>query len=103
MTDRLPVMAAENSVGRRDWLVGESHGQIVTGDPRWDLARIQLWDGTAAMDALLDGYGATVTREERRDLLPIYLLAFITHHAVGHDRPDYIRLLLQKSRYEDLL
>lgn len=79
-------------------------GQAQSGDPRWDLARIRLWDGDAALDALLDGYGReAVTREERRDLLPIYLLALVTHHAVGHDQPGYIRLLLRRSGYEGLL
>jgi hypothetical protein len=32
-----------------------------------------------------------------------YLLAFVVHHAVGHDRPDYIRLLLRQSGYQTLL
>jgi aminoglycoside phosphotransferase len=79
-------------------------GQAQAGDPRWDLARVRLWDGDKALDALLDGYGHdTLSAADRRTLLPLYLLAFAVHHAVGHDRPNYIRLLLSKSRYETLL
>lgn len=79
-------------------------GQAQAGDPRWDFARVRLWDGDEALDALLDGYGHdTLSAADRRTLLPLYLLAFAVHHAVGHDRPDYIRLLLRQSGYETLL
>ena len=79
-------------------------GQAQAGDPRWDLARVPLWDGEEALDAVLDGYGReTVTKEDREFLLPLYLLALAVHHAVGHDRQDYIRTLLDRSGYRVLL
>lgn len=79
-------------------------GQAQSGDPRWDLARIPLWDGDEALDAVLDGYGPeAVTEEDRALLLPLYLLSFVVHHAVRHDRPDFIRTLLDRSGYSQLL
>ena len=79
-------------------------GQAQSGDPRWDLARVLLWDGEAGLDALLEGYGRDVlTPDDREFLLPLYLFAFVVHHAVGHEMPDYIRLLLDRSGYETLL
>ncbi|MET9018422.1 aminoglycoside phosphotransferase family protein [Actinopolymorpha sp. NPDC004070] len=79
-------------------------GQAQSGDPRWDLARVPLWDGAEALDAVLDGYGSdVVTKEDREFLLPLYLLSFVVRHAVGHDRPDYIRTLLDRSGYRVLL
>lgn len=81
--------------------------QAQAGDPRWDLARVTLWDGEQALDWLLDGYGSdTVTQEERRGLLPVYLMASVVHHTVqAHEegRDDAVRELLQMSRYERLL
>jgi aminoglycoside phosphotransferase len=78
-------------------------GAAQAGDPRWDLARVLLWDGDAALDALLDGYGDDVVTEEDRELLlPLYLFAFVVKVAVGH-QPHYIRLLLDRSRYQLLL
>ena len=62
-------------------------GLAQSGDPRWDLARVLLWDGPAALDALLDGYGRdAVTDEDREVVLPLYLLAFVIHQAVLFDR-----------------
>lgn len=79
-------------------------GQAQAGDPRWDLARIPLQDGDEAQDALLAGYGSdAVTKEDRDLLLPLYLFSFVTHHAVGHDRPDYIQTILDRSGYRALL
>ncbi|GAA2759821.1 phosphotransferase family protein [Actinopolymorpha rutila] len=79
-------------------------GQAQAGDPRWDLARVPLWDGDEALDALLAGYGSdAVTREDRDLLLPLYLFSLVVHHAVGHGRPDHIQNLLDRSRYHDLL
>lgn len=79
-------------------------GQAQAGDPRWDLARVPLWDGDEALSALLAGYGSdAVTKEDREVLLPLYLLSGVVHHAVGHDRPDYIRTLLDRSGYRALL
>ena len=81
--------------------------QAQAGDPRWDLARVTLWDGEQALDWLLDGYGSdTVTQEERLDLLPVYLMACVVHHTVqAHEegRDDAVRELLQMSRFERLL
>jgi aminoglycoside phosphotransferase (APT) family kinase protein len=79
-------------------------GQAQAGDPRWDLARVPLWDGEAGLDALLEGYGDDLLTQDDRDfLLPLYLLSFVIHHAVGHEMPDYIRLLLERSGYQALL
>ncbi|MGW5365747.1 phosphotransferase family protein [Actinopolymorpha pittospori] len=79
-------------------------GQAQSGDPRWDLARIPLWDGDEALDAVLEGYGPeSVTEEDRALLLPLYLLSFVVHHAVGHGRQDYVRMLLDRSGYSHLL
>lgn len=79
-------------------------GQAQAGDPRWDLARIPLWDGETALDALLDGYGRdTVTEADRALLLPIYRLSFAVHHAAGHDNADYVRTLLDRCGYRALL
>ena len=79
-------------------------GQAQSGDPRWDLARVRLWDGDEALDALLDGYGSDVITNEDRDfVLPLYLFSLVVHHAVGHDRPDYIQTLLDRSGYRALL
>lgn len=79
-------------------------GLAQSGDPRWDLARVLLWDDDPALDALLIGYGDDVlTRDDRELLLPLYLFAFATKAAVGHSMPDYIRLLLDRSRYASLL
>jgi aminoglycoside phosphotransferase len=56
--------------------------QAQVGDPRWDLARVPLWDGDVALDAVLDGYGRdTLGPGDREVLLPLYLLAFVIHHA----------------------
>lgn len=81
--------------------------QSQAGDPRWDLARVPLWDGDAALDALLVGYGGdAVSTEDREVVLPAYLLAFVVHHAVrifddaGHER---VREIIEMSRYERLL
>lgn len=79
-------------------------GQAQAGDPRWDLARVLLWDGEEGLNALLEGYGADLlTREDREVLLPLYLLSFAIRVAVGHPQPDYIRLLLDRSGYKALL
>lgn len=79
-------------------------GQAQVGDPRWDLARVLLWDGEPALDALLDGYGRdAVTLEDRKRVLPLYLFACCCHHAVGHPNDDYITLLLERSGWRVLL
>lgn len=79
-------------------------GQAQAGDPRWDLARVRLWDGAAGFDALLAGYGTdTLMQADRELLLPIYLLSLVVHHAVGHDQPGYVRRLLDRSGYRCLL
>jgi hypothetical protein len=54
---------------------------------------VQLRHPTTEMGAVLWLWRAAMTRDERRDHLPIYLLAFITHRAVGHGRCDDIGLL----------
>ena len=78
-------------------------GMAQAGDPRWDLARVLLWDGDAALNALLEGYGDDVlTQDDRGFLLPLYLFSFVLKVAAGH-KSDYIRLLLDRSRYEALL
>ncbi|NYE68834.1 phosphotransferase family protein [Microlunatus parietis] len=79
-------------------------GQAQVGDPRWDFARVLLWDGDPALDALLDGYGREVLPdEERHTVLPLYLFAYCCHHAVGHPNDEYIALLLERSRWRALL
>lgn len=82
-------------------------GQAHVGDPRWDLARIRLWDGDPALDALLEGYGADViSRAEREHLLPLYLLAFVIHYAarmIDAGTTDGIREHLDRSGYRSLL
>jgi hypothetical protein len=61
-------------------------------------------DGDEALDAVLEGYGPeAVTKEDRALLLPLYLLSFVVHHAVRHDRPDFIRTILDRSGYSQLL
>jgi aminoglycoside phosphotransferase (APT) family kinase protein len=81
--------------------------QAQAGDPRWDLARVTLWDGDGALDALLDGYGRdAVDRDDRNVILPLYLLAFVVHHAVEFaDRGELsiARALVAQTRYERLL
>jgi hypothetical protein len=53
---------------------------------------------------LLDGYGDDLlTGEDREFLLPVYLFAFAVRCAVGHNMPEYIRLLLDRSSYKALL
>ncbi len=78
-------------------------GLAQAGDPRWDLARVVLWDGPDALDALLDGYGRhTVTRDDRDTVFPLYLLAFVIHQAVRLDRSgrrDAAREHLQQVGY----
>ncbi len=79
-------------------------GQAQIGDPRWDFARIPLWDGVDALDALLDGYGRdTVTAEEREFLLPLYLFSYVCHHTAEHPNEGYIRTVLERSGYRALL
>lgn len=79
-------------------------GQAQVGDPRWDFARIRLWDGDDALDALFDGYGRdAITREDREFLLPLYLFAYVCHHAAEHPDPSYIRTVLERSGYPALL
>lgn len=57
-------------------------GQAQIGDPRWDLARIALWDGPAATDAVIDGYGSdAIAEEDRQVVFPLYLLAFVVAFA----------------------
>lgn len=79
--------------------------QAQVGDPRWDLARVRLWDGDAALDALLDGYGRdALSDEDRRLVLPVYLLAFSLHHAVRHVGNDAVLTeLLEMTRWRELL
>jgi aminoglycoside phosphotransferase len=81
--------------------------QAQVGDPRWDLARVPLWDGDAALDALLDGYGRdTLGPGDEELLLPLYLLAFVIHHAVRFaDEGDLekARTHLAQARYERLV
>jgi aminoglycoside phosphotransferase (APT) family kinase protein len=81
--------------------------QAQVGDPRWDLARVPLWDGDAALDALLDGYGRdTIGPGDRDLLLPLYLLAFMIRHAVqltDQGQLSDARAHLAKTRYERLL
>ncbi|REF36395.1 phosphotransferase family protein [Thermasporomyces composti] len=81
--------------------------QAQVGDPRWDLARVPLWDGVAALDALLDGYGRdTLGPGDRELLLPLYLLAFVIHHAVRFaDEGDVekARGHLAQTQYERLV
>lgn len=81
--------------------------QAQAGDPRWDLARIPLWDGERALDAVLDGYGRdTLSAGDRELLLPLYLLAFVIHHAVhlvDAGNLDGAREGLTRTRYERLL
>lgn len=55
-------------------------GLAQAGDPLWDIARVALWDGPAARAALIDGYGGISAAD--RELLPIYLTAFVVHQAV---------------------
>jgi aminoglycoside phosphotransferase (APT) family kinase protein len=79
-------------------------GQTQVGDPRWDLARILLWDGDPALEALLDGYGHDLmTAEERRTVLPLYLFAYCSHHVVGHPNDGHIARVLDLSRWRELL
>jgi len=82
--------------------------QAQAGDPLWDLARVPLWDGEGALDALLIGYGQdAVSPDERRDVLPLYLFAFVMHHAVEVARSTsddaLLHELLRSSRYDQLL
>jgi aminoglycoside phosphotransferase (APT) family kinase protein len=81
--------------------------QAQVGDPRWDLARVVLWDGEPALDALLDGYGRdTLGPGDRELVLPLYLLAFVIHHAVRFtDEGDLekARVHLAQVRYERLV
>jgi aminoglycoside phosphotransferase (APT) family kinase protein len=79
-------------------------GQAQAGDPRWDLARVRLWDGNAALDAVLDGYGRdAITADERDVLLPLYLLAFVVHHAAAGIGDDVSREMLTLCGYRRLL
>lgn len=82
-------------------------GQAQVGEPLWDLARIPLWDGDSALDALLTGYGRdAITKEDRELVLPLYLLSFVIHHAVGMidaGRTDGIVEHLDRSNYRNLL
>lgn len=79
-------------------------GQAQAGDPRWDLARVRLWDGDAALAALLRGYGRdALTREERDELLPLYLLAFVVHHAANGAGEKVSREMLTLCGYRRLL
>lgn len=86
-------------------MIDFSQAQI--GDPLWDLARVRLWDGDAALDALLDGYGRdTMTADERAVLLPLYLLAFVIPHVVSlctAGTVDYVAELLERSGYSALV
>jgi aminoglycoside phosphotransferase (APT) family kinase protein len=81
--------------------------QAQVGDPRWDLARVPLWDGDVALDALLDGYGRDTIESADRDLLlPLYLLAFVIRHAVQLTDQGHLadaRAHLAQTRYERLL
>jgi aminoglycoside phosphotransferase len=79
-------------------------GQAQAGDPRWDLARVRLWDGDHALDAVLDGYGRdAITADEREVLLPLYLLAFVVHHAAAGIGDDVSREMLTLCGYRRLL
>jgi aminoglycoside phosphotransferase len=79
-------------------------GQAQAGDPRWDLARVRLWDGDAALDAVLEGYGRdAITADEREVLLPLYLLAFVVHHAAAGIGDDVSREMLTLCGYRRLL
>ena len=99
-------------------------GSAQAGDPRWDLARVLLFDGDDALDAVLAGYGGDVLTNDDRDfLLPLYLFSLVVFVAAGNSwsrtgndpknptanrrgRPhnaDYVRLLLDRSRYQALL
>lgn len=86
-------------------IIDFDHAQV--GDPRWDLARVPLWDGDAALDAVLDGYGTDVIgRDDREVILPLYLLAFVIHHAAGfacRGQLSKAREHLAQTRYERLL
>jgi aminoglycoside phosphotransferase (APT) family kinase protein len=90
---------------RYQGLIDFSQAQI--GDPLWDLARVRLWDGDAALDAFLDGYGHdAVTTDDRAVLLPLYLLAFVVPHVVSlcaAGTVDYVGELLEKSGYSALV
>jgi aminoglycoside phosphotransferase len=81
--------------------------QAQAGDPRWDFARIGLWDGDGALDLLLRGYGGDSLTSEDRDLvLPLYLLAFCIHHIVHFPfsaDPGFAAELLRRSNYSRLL
>lgn len=81
--------------------------QAQSGDPRWDLARIPLWERDDALDMVLDGYGTdAITSEDRELLLPLYLLAFAIHHIVRvpfDDDPDRGRSMLEETNYQRLL
>lgn len=83
-------------------------GQAQAGDPRWDLARVPLWDGEDALDALLDGYGRdTLGAGDRELLFPLYLLAFVVRFAVRLidqvGQEDNIREHLAQADYRRLL
>lgn len=83
-------------------------GQAQAGDPRWDLARLPLWDGDEALNAALDGYGRDALAGTDRDLLlPLYLFAFVVNfavHRLGVSGADAgIREHLQMSGYDALL
>lgn len=75
------------------------------GDPRWDLARVLLWDGQAALDAVLDGYGHdALSKDDRTTVLPLYVLAFVIHQAVPFDRcgrRDAVREHLHQVGYDE--
>lgn len=82
-------------------------GQAQAGDPRWDLARVSLWDGQQALDALLDGYGRdTTTPDDWEIVFPLYLLAFVIHHATGFVRAGEhknARGMLEQAGFDSLL
>jgi aminoglycoside phosphotransferase len=86
-------------------LIDFSQAQI--GDPLWDIARVRLWDGDAALDALLDGYGHdTMTADDRAVLLPLYLLTFVVPHVVAlcaAGTIDHVAEMLEKSGYSALV
>jgi aminoglycoside phosphotransferase len=81
--------------------------QAQSGDPRWDLARIPLWERDDALDLILDGYGAdAITSDDREVLLPLYLIAFAIHHIVRvpfDDDPRRGRTMLEETNYRRLL
>ena len=81
--------------------------QSQSGDRRWDLARITLWDGREALDLLLAGYGTDVlTAEDRELVLPLYLLSFCIHHIVRFPfstDPKFAHDLLRRCDYDRLL